>query len=369
MSVEIDGSRGEGGGQILRTSLALSMITGKPLRMRRIRAGRAKPGLQRQHLACVEAAAQLCGAGLSGVQVGSQQLDFTPGKAWLPELDIDIGSAGSATLVIQTFLVPAIVAGRPLHAVIVGGTHNPMAPPFDFLDRVFVPHLRAMGADITLSIERVGVMPRGGGRIVVDVAPGKLRPIQLVETGDVVARRAHAIIAGLPRHVAERELAVAKERLVDPVCEIDDVPDAGPSNVFMVEAELGERRPRARDVARREGPPRRDRRRARDRRAGCVAEGGRARRRAPRRPAAAADGRRRRRALPDDAAVAPRDDEHRHDRRVPRRADPLRRRRGPGRMMGTLYKTSNDLTLNRTQLHETACPIGDALQNLQSGRP
>ena len=239
MTVTIDGSRGEGGGQILRTSLALSMITGKPLAMRRIRAGRAKPGLRRQHVACVEAATQLCGAGVSGVQVGSQALDFTPGRAWSDSLEIDIGSAGSATLVIQTILVPAIVSGKPLRAVITGGTHNPLAPPFDFLDRVFVPHLRAMGANVTLSIERVGLIPKGGGRVIVEVAPGpKLRPIQIVETGEVVARRATAIIAGLPRHVAERELAVAKERLKDPVCDIDDVPDAGPANVFMIEAEL-----------------------------------------------------------------------------------------------------------------------------------
>jgi RNA 3'-terminal phosphate cyclase (ATP) len=141
--------------------------------------------------------------------------------------------------VIQTILVPAIVARKPLRAVIVGGTHNPMAPPFDFLDRVFLPHLRAMGAEVTMSIERVGLIPKGGGRVVVEVAPGpKLRPIELVQTGEVVARRATAIIAGLPRHVAERELAVARERLKDPVCDIDDVPDAGPANVFMVEAEL-----------------------------------------------------------------------------------------------------------------------------------
>lgn len=237
--VEIDGSRGEGGGQILRTSLALAMITGKPLQMRRIRAGRAKPGLQRQHLACVEAAAQLCGAGVSGVQVGSASLDFTPGKAWAETLEIDIGTAGSATLVIQTVLVPAIVSGKPLRAVITGGTHNPMAPPYDFLERVFLPPLRKMGADVRIVLDKHGLIPKGGGRITLEVTPaGKLQPLQIAETGPVVARAATAVIAGLPRHVAERELAVAKERLSDPVCEIDEVPNAGPANVFMVEAEL-----------------------------------------------------------------------------------------------------------------------------------
>src|SRR5690242_17671147 len=117
------------------------MITGRTLHMRNIRAGRAKPGLRRQHLACVEAAAQLSGATVHGASVSSKYLEFTPGPIALRELVIDIGSAGSATLVVQTILVPALVAGHPLRATIKGGTHNPMAPPFEFLDRVFLPHL------------------------------------------------------------------------------------------------------------------------------------------------------------------------------------------------------------------------------------
>src|SRR6185503_3299699 len=170
--IEIDGSRGEGGGQILRTSLALSMITKKPLRMRRIRAGRRKPGLQRQHLACVEAAAQLCHAHTSGAEVHSQDLEFSPGPDCSEHLSIDIGTAGSTTLVVQTVLVPAIVAGRALNATVIGGTHNPLAPPFEFLDRVFLPHLRAMGAHVMLALDKHGVMPSGGGKLTVSVRPG-----------------------------------------------------------------------------------------------------------------------------------------------------------------------------------------------------
>jgi RNA 3'-terminal phosphate cyclase (ATP) len=163
LPVEIDGSRGEGGGQILRTSLALSIITGRKLRMYKIRAGRKRPGLQRQHLACVNAAAQLCRATTNALEVGSSELVFTPGTEWASEIAVDIGTAGSTTLVVQTVLMPAIVSGKGLHARITGGTHNPLCPPFEFLDRVFLPHVRRMGAEVSLTLQRHGFMPDGGG--------------------------------------------------------------------------------------------------------------------------------------------------------------------------------------------------------------
>lgn len=239
LPVEIDGSRGEGGGQILRTSLALSVITGRKLRMYNIRAGRKKPGLQRQHLACVEAAVQQCRATTNHLDVGASELVFTPGGETPSEIAVDIGTAGSTTLVIQTLLMPAIVSGKPLHARITGGTHNPLAPPFEFLDRVFLPHLRAMGADVTLTLVKPGFMPSGGGVVELDVKPGgKLEAIEVVEAGRVIARRAIAICASLPSHVGERELAVARERLDNPRCELLEFPKAGPHNVFMAEVEL-----------------------------------------------------------------------------------------------------------------------------------
>jgi RNA 3'-terminal phosphate cyclase (ATP) len=236
--IDIDGSRGEGGGQILRTALALSVITGKPFRMHDIRAGRERPGLQRQHLACVEAAAKLCGTVARTTGIGSETLEFEPHDAWASEISIDIGSAGSTSLVVQTIVVPAIASGRAVRATITGGTHNPLAPPFEFLDRVFVPLLRKMGADVSVAIERHGMMPQGEGRIVLDVrASGALQPITLVDGGRIVASRAIAIVARLPRHVAERELAVAREELDDPTCELRELDDCGPHNVFMVEVE------------------------------------------------------------------------------------------------------------------------------------
>lgn len=246
--VAINGSDGEGGGQILRTSLALAMITGRPLEMSRIRAGRAKPGLRRQHLACVEAAARLCHAEVDGARVGSQDLAFRPGAIRGGELEIDIGSAGSTTLVVQTILVPAIAAGVALRAVIRGGTHNPLAPPFEFLDRVWLPQLRAMGARVALALDRHGFAPggdRGGrdpehGQLTLTVEAGSaLAPIEVVEAGPITSRHATAILCRLPSHVAEREHAVVRERLglSAAECEVRDVRGPGPANVLLIEVE------------------------------------------------------------------------------------------------------------------------------------
>ena len=255
--VEIDGSRGEGGGQILRTSLALSMITGKPLVMTNIRAGRAKSGLRRQHLACVHAAAQLANAEVYGAEVGSKFLDFRPKQIEAKTIDIDIGTAGSTSLVVQTILVPAIVAREPLRATVHGGTHNPMAPPFEFLSRVFIPHLRAMGAHVTLELDRHGFATGGGGRashdeatqhrgqVTLVIEPGELRGIDVTETAPIRERHATAILARLPTHVAERELEVVREQLgfSKIECEVRDVSDAGgPANVLMLEIDRGSSR-------------------------------------------------------------------------------------------------------------------------------
>jgi RNA 3'-terminal phosphate cyclase (ATP) len=249
--VEIDGANGEGGGQILRSSLALSMITGRALRMRRIRAGRAKPGLRRQHLACVEAAARLCGAQVRGATLASQELDFAPGPIAGGTIELDIGTAGSTTLVVQTILVPAIAAGVDLRCVLRGGTHNPLAPPFEFLDRVYLPQLRAMGADVTLALDRHGFASGGGprdgahGQLTFTVrAGGALRPIEVIAAGPITSRHATAILARLPTHVAEREHAVVQARLgFRPAeCEVREVRDTGPANALLLEVERAEGR-------------------------------------------------------------------------------------------------------------------------------
>lgn len=243
LPVAIDGSRGEGGGQILRTSLALAILTNRKLRMKKIRAGRTRPGLQPQHLACVKAAARLSNGtanapGGGELEPGMQELEFIPGVGLQPVLEIDIGTAGSTTLLLQTILVPALASGQALRCVVTGGTHNPMAPPFEFLDRVLAPHLRAMGGQLTFALEQHGFLPKGGGKIVLEITPSKLAPIEVMSAGAIVARRATAIVAGLPRHIADRELAMAEERLEQPVCEIREFAKMGPHNLFMAEVEL-----------------------------------------------------------------------------------------------------------------------------------
>lgn len=236
--VEIDGSIGEGGGQILRSALALSLVTGRPCRLRRIRAGRSKPGLRPQHLASVEAAAAVGAAAVQGDRPGSMELSFAPGTVRAGSYRFSVGTAGSTTLVLQTVLPALLTAGRS-DLTLEGGTHNPFAPPFDFLDRVFLPLLRRMGADVRATLERPGFHPAGGGVVRVEIAPGSgLRRLDLVERGAMVARSALARVSRLPRHIAERELAVVGERLGWEAgsLHVDEVRDAfGPGNVLTLE--------------------------------------------------------------------------------------------------------------------------------------
>ena len=171
----IDGSLGEGGGQVLRTSLALSLVTGKPFRIDNIRAGRKSPGLLRQHLTAVGAAAQVGEASVDGAAMGSTSMTFIPRALRAGDYAFSIGTAGSTTLVLQTILLPLAVAGAPSTVVIDGGTHNPAAPPFDFLDQAFLPLLRRMGVDVNVELVRPGFFPAGGGQIRATITPvGKL---------------------------------------------------------------------------------------------------------------------------------------------------------------------------------------------------
>lgn len=212
--ITIDGSLGEGGGQILRTSLALSLVTGQPFRIERIRAGRKKPGLLRQHLTAVEAACAVGRAEVEGATPGSTALTFRPGKPTAGDHAFSVGTAGSTTLVFQTVLPALLMTGGTSTLRLQGGTHNPSAPPFDFLDRVFFPVLRRLGASADATLERPGFYPAGGGSFTVTVtAPSRWERLDLVSRGEITSRRARAIVTGLPRHVADRELKVVAERL------------------------------------------------------------------------------------------------------------------------------------------------------------
>jgi RNA 3'-terminal phosphate cyclase (ATP) len=170
-TVLIDGSMGEGGGQILRTSLALSCITGKHLHIENIRAARRKPGLARQHLSCVRAACEICEGHCEGAALGSQVLDFAPGPVRSGDFSFRIGSAGSASLVIQTVLPALFGAGGPSTVTVTGGTHNPWAPPFDFLAETFLPAIATAGFAADCRLVKHGFFPAGGGEISFTIQP------------------------------------------------------------------------------------------------------------------------------------------------------------------------------------------------------
>jgi RNA 3'-terminal phosphate cyclase (ATP) len=203
--IELDGALGEGGGQILRTALALAMITGQPFHIRHIRANRSKPGLMRQHLAAVQAASQICGAEVNGATLGSQELAFVPGKLQGGDYRFAIGSAGSCTLVLQTVLPALLKADTPSTLRICGGTHNPMAPPVQFLQRAWCPRIAEMGAQVELKLERFGFYPAGGGEVVATVQPcAHLAPRAWMARGE--RGYAESFTAGIPARVAQREL-------------------------------------------------------------------------------------------------------------------------------------------------------------------
>jgi RNA 3'-terminal phosphate cyclase (ATP) len=212
--LEIDGSMGEGGGQILRSSVALSILTQTPIRIRRIRAGREKPGLQRQHLVAVQAAARISNAEITGDVLKSSDLTFNPGPVTPGTYRFSTGSAGSTTLVLQTILPALWCATEPSRLILEGGTHNPFAPPFDFLDGAFIPQIERLGPRIGLQLDRHGFYPRGGGSISVDITPSeRLRPLSLIEAGPLREYRATAFVAGLPVDIANREAATLRRHL------------------------------------------------------------------------------------------------------------------------------------------------------------
>jgi RNA 3'-terminal phosphate cyclase (ATP) len=221
--------------------LGLSLVTGRPFVIDRIRAGRERPGLQRQHLAAVRAAAEIGKADVSGAEVGSRVLRFRPGRVTPGAYTFAVGSAGSATLVLQTVL-PALLGGPGRTTMTLeGGTHNPWAPPYDFLEKAFLPLLARMGARVKTSLERRGFYPAGGGRVTVDVEPvARLEPLHLTERGGVRALRATAVVSRLTPGIARRELKVLGEALsIDPnrLKTVEDRESPGPGNSAHVEVE------------------------------------------------------------------------------------------------------------------------------------
>ena len=192
----IDGSFGEGGGQILRSSLGLALVTGEAVRLENIRAGREKPGLRRQHLTAVNAAVEVGAAEVKGNRMGSQELYFSPKTVKAGEYHFSVGTAGSTTLVLQTVLPALMKADDKSVLTIEGGTHNPMAPPFDHLARAFLPILKRIGWQVRAELEKPGFFPAGGGRIKVSIEPAeKLNQVEIIERGEIIEQRAKALVA------------------------------------------------------------------------------------------------------------------------------------------------------------------------------
>lgn len=236
----IDGSEGEGGGQVLRYACALALLTGTPFTIENIRGGREKPGLMRQHVTAIEAACVIGGAECSGLAVGSNSISFRPGRVTPGDYHFAVGTAGSTGLVLQTILVPLMMADAPSHLVIEGGTHAMAAPPFEFIERTLLPVINRMGPTVSARLVRHGFFPRGGGRIEVDIVPAPLRAIECIERGAAGAVEATAVVAGIPFDVAQRELRAARKILADWPEEAfvtRQLPaDQGPGNALLVEA-------------------------------------------------------------------------------------------------------------------------------------
>ena len=231
--------KAKGGGQVLRTALALSLVTGKPFQIDRIRHQRTRPGLMRQHLTAVHAAAKVGAAEVEGDHLGSRRLTFSPKTVQPGRYHFSVGTAGSCTLVLQTILPALCLASHPSDLLLEGGTHNPFAPPFEFMARAFLPLVTRMGPNVTAVLKKPGFFPAGGGQIAVHIEPAIcFKPIDIPLRGDIRAYRACATVARLPRHIAEREIQTVRDILgweeehlyVEEILETQ-----GPGNVLSLE--------------------------------------------------------------------------------------------------------------------------------------
>ncbi len=203
-SITIDGS--VGGGQILRNAVGLSAVTGRPVRVENIRGARPKPGLRPQHLTAVRAVAEACGAKLSGAELGSREIEFRPGKVQTREgWRLDVGTAGSTLLVLQSLLPALALADSPSDITLIGGTDVPFAPPYDHFTRILLPALAALGPSASARLLRRGFYPKGGGEIAVRVEPAtSVQPFSWTHRGAVTQLSGLSYSQGLPSHIAER---------------------------------------------------------------------------------------------------------------------------------------------------------------------
>ena len=212
--IEIDGSLGEGGGQLLRSALSLSCITGKPFRIRNIRKSRPKPGLMRQHLVSVQAAGRIAAAELQGDLLGSTELSFAPRRVVPGDYSFEIGTAGSTSLVLQTLIPPLLLAGGTSRLTLSGGTHVPFSPSWHYLAEVFAPALLRLGARIELTLESCGFYPKGGGKVRCRILPcSGFCALSAEHRGKLVSIHGVSAVGNLPRSIAERQAHSALSRI------------------------------------------------------------------------------------------------------------------------------------------------------------
>ncbi len=213
--LSIDGGHLEAGGQILRTAVGLSCVTGKPIRVLHIRKGRPVPGLKAQHMKGIEAAAKLCNAQVKGLKIGSQEIEFHPKEISSQKLQIDVGTAGSVTLVMQALMIPAAAAGKDLIFEITGGTHVPWSPTTGYFRHVFCEFIGKMGVDVESETLAYGFYPKGGGKIIVMVKPSALIPISLTSRGKHVFTEGWSSASKdlVKNRVAERQMEAAEKVL------------------------------------------------------------------------------------------------------------------------------------------------------------
>lgn len=211
--LDLDGAHGEGGGQLVRTAVALAAITGTPIRVRNVRARRDKPGLAPQHLAAVRAVAALCDARCEHLALRSTVLEFVPGALQAGEFAVDVGTAGSVTLVLQALLPPMICAPAPCRVQVTGGTDVRAAPPLDYFREVLAALLARMGIAIECTVRRRGYYPRGGGEVEVAVMPARPAPIALDQPGRLRSVEGHAHAGNLPGHIPQRMREAAERAL------------------------------------------------------------------------------------------------------------------------------------------------------------
>lgn len=241
-TVHIDGRMGEGGGQIVRSSLSLAAVLGRPLRVENIRAKRKKDGLLRQHLTAVKAVATVCAGQVEGAELRSTALTLVPGQPRGGTYHFAVGTAGSAVLVCQTVLPVLLAADRPSTVVFEGGTHNPMSPPFGFLERIYLPALVEMGVEADARFEQAGFYPAGGGRFVLEVAPGLPRmPFERLEKEGDPEFEAWAMSAHLPGSIGKRELTVVREAfgIGRDRAHLRRLDSPGPGNALAIEIRCG----------------------------------------------------------------------------------------------------------------------------------